>query len=361
MNILKRVKHTEKLQRRIRNLIIILTIICLTPLCEKSRVLSGAHSTNAYAGKELLCVIELENERFGAHGLDADFNYRLINEFAAANHCYATIITANREDNYLDSLRHGKADLVITYRDSLQGLGILSDIDSRTSWVINGAQPQQFRQLNSWIAHMRASGRINDLRNTFRKQNLHKMAENGIKSSNISPYDHIIRKHAKTLGWDWRMVAAVVYQESGFSISSRSPRGAQGLMQVMPQTGAYYGISDLLDPEQNIIAGVSHLKRLQKMFSKYEMAQEELVRFTLAAYNAGEGRIIDCRNLAESQGLDCNSWSEVVKVIPSMREDSILENENVRLGKFYGYETINYIENVTSHYEAICQICPTSL
>ena len=131
-------------------------------------------------------------------------------------------------------------------------------------------------------------------------------------------------------------------------------------MQVMPQTGAIYGVDNLLDPEQNIIAGTSHLRRLQKMFGKYGLDHDELIKFTLAAYNAGEGRIIDCRNLAAAKGLDNSRWEEIVKVIPLMREDSILEEESVKLGKFQGHETIDYIESVMSHYQAICQICPTS-
>ena len=132
-------------------------------------------------------------------------------------------------------------------------------------------------------------------------------------------------------------------------------------MQVMPQTGYSYGIGNLLDPEQNITVGVNHLKRLQRIFSQFELKQDELIKFTLAAYNAGEGRILDCRNLAQSKGYDNSQWDNILKVIPLMREDSILEEESVRLGKFQGHETIAYIDNVLSHYDAICKICPTSL
>ena len=163
------------------------------------------------------------------------------------------------------------------------------------------------------------------------------------------------------MGWDWRMVAAVIYEESRFSIGCSSRRGAQGLMQVLPMTGNTYGIDNLLDPEQNIIAGTNHLKRLQNIFRKQGIEQDELIKFTLAAYNAGEGRILDCRNLALSKGYDSKKWEDILKVIPLMREDSILEDENVKFGKFKGYETIAYIENVISNYNAICQVCPTSL
>ena len=96
------------------------------------------------------------------------------------------------------------------------------------------------------------------------------------------------------------------------------------------------------------------------MFSKHGLSQEELIKFTLAAYNAGEGRVIDCRSLAAAKGLDNTRWDEIVKIIPLMREDSILEEESVKLGKFQGHETIDYIEAVMSHYDAICRICPTS-
>ena len=356
-----KMKFTEKLQRRTRNVIISLTIICLTPLCEKGRILSGAHTVNAYAGEEVICVIDLGDEMYSQHGLETGLNYRLAEEFAKANHCNVSIRTAGRDENYTDSLRQGKIDLLITHDKELHGLSILSSMNECSSWAMNCPDYNKTRQMNNWIGHMKASGEFDRLRDLYSISfNPHKRAERGVTTAIVSPYDEIIRKHARTLGWDWRMVAAVVYQESKFSISSKSARGAQGLMQVMPQTGMLYGVDNLLDPEQNIMAGTSHLKRLQKMFSKYELEHEELIKFTLAAYNAGEGRIIDCRHLAAAKGFDNGRWDNIVNIIPLMREDSILEEESVKLGKFQGHETIDYIESVMSHYEAICQICPTS-
>ena len=170
----------------------------------------------------------------------------------------------------------------------------------------------------------------------------------------------MFKKYSAQLGWDWRMLAAVVYQESKFSINSVSHRGAKGLMQVMPHTGKCYGVTDLTDPEQNLLAGVSHLKRLQNLYIGSGMDKNELIKFTLAAYNAGEGRISDCRKFAESKGEDKNSWAAIVDIIPLMREDSILEEECVKLGKFQGHETIAYIDNVMALYDAFCQICPAS-
>ena len=354
-------KFTLKEQRRLRNVIITLTIICLTPLYKNGRQLSGAQRPNAFAGEEIVCAIDLGNEMYNSNGLATGLNYKLLNLFAADNNCKVTVVTARNGADYCDSLRHGSIDLLITDRQDIEDLNTLFSIDDNSSWLINSPDRRKVRQMDAWLALMKTSGHHARLQKQYSAANPHKRAEKGVITSTISPYDDIIKRHAKTLGWDWRMVAAVIYQESKFSISSRSPRGAQGLMQVMPQTGSYYGIDNLLDPEQNIIAGTNHLRRLQQIFVKQGLEQEELIKFTLAAYNAGEGRILDCRNLAQSKGYDCNKWDNILKVIPLMRDDSIMEDETVKLGKFQGHETIDYISSVMSHYSAICQICPTSL
>ena len=85
---------------------------------------------------------------------------------------------------------------------------------------------------------------------------------------------------------------------------------------------------------------------------------KEKVLFTLAAYNAGEGRIADCRNLASARGLDSNKWEEVVQVIPEMRLDSIYKEDCVRLGKFQGHETIDYVDKILNIYSSFCAVCP---
>ena len=337
-------------------------VICMTPLCEKGRMLSGARSVNTLAGKELVCAIDLGNDMYGNHGLETGLNYELMSRLAQDNHCDVRIVAAGRNDNYIDSLRQGKVDIVITHDTTLadHGINTLRQLTGCSVWATGSTDEETLRQFDRWISHMKGSEEFSRLESIFSATyNPHKLVERGAKTGTISPYDEIIRKYAATLGWDWRMLASVLYQESRFAIGSASFRGAQGLMQVMPSTATYYDVENLLDPEQNIIAGTKHLRRLQNMFRKDGLEGEELIKFTLAAYNAGEGRIIDCRNLAASRQIDNTVWDEVVKVIPLMREDSILEEESVRLGKFQGHETIAYVDQVFSHYDAFCTICPS--
>ncbi len=333
-------------------------IICLAPAIQGVRPVSGAHTTDMFAGRDIVCVIDLCDDMYGSHGLETGLNYQLIGKFAEDNRCSVRITAASRQENWQDSLRMGKVDIVIMHDDEAveeEGLNLSRNIDEYTVWAVK--EESQLRQVNSWISHIVSNEYYEDAKSSYsRTFNPYKRVERGIRSKTLSPYDEIIKRYAEELGWDWRMLAAVVYQESKFSINSRSHRGARGLMQVMPQTAEYYEIDDLLDPEKNIKAGTSHLKRLQKLYAKCDMTVEERAKFTLAAYNAGEGRIADCRNFAASRQLNNNEWENIVSLIPLMREDSILEEESVKLGKFQGHETIAYIDSVMSIYNAFCTI-----
>ena len=92
-----------KKARRLRNVVISFMIICMTPLCEKGRMLSGAHSVNTLAGKDLICAIDLGNDMYGNHGLETGLNYELMSRFAQDNHCNVRFVAAGRKDNYIDS------------------------------------------------------------------------------------------------------------------------------------------------------------------------------------------------------------------------------------------------------------------
>jgi soluble lytic murein transglycosylase-like protein len=104
-------------------------------------------------------------------------------------------------------------------------------------------------------------------------------------SSGDAEIDQLILDSSARHGVDPRLVLAVVRQESGFHRTARSPKGACGLMQLMPSTARRFGVTDIFDPRQNIDAGVRYLRLLLDMFSNR-------VDLALASYNAGEYRVI---------------------------------------------------------------------
>lgn len=109
----------------------------------------------------------------------------------------------------------------------------------------------------------------------------------------ISAYDSIFQRYADTIGWDWKMLAAVAYVESKFDTSATSAVGAQGLMQMMPQTARAMGVPEGMerDPEESVRAAVDYFAYLSRLFRR--VPENERIHFVLASYNAGFGHIQD--------------------------------------------------------------------
>lgn len=167
----------------------------------------------------------------------------------------------------------------------------------------------------------------------------------------ISPYDSLIRVWSDSTGLDWRFVSAIVWQESKFDPKVRAGSGAEGLMQMMPVTGANWGATDLSDPIQSVQAGTRYINSLYGRYRNIAADRKERQKFTLAAYNAGEGRVRDCINYARHRGVDPSYWDNIVQLIPEMRDSSILEVDTVKLGIFKGHETIAFVKQVMARYE----------
>jgi soluble lytic murein transglycosylase-like protein len=103
----------------------------------------------------------------------------------------------------------------------------------------------------------------------------------GNRARQVQP---LVEQFARQAGVDAALVTALIHHESGFNPAAVSPKGARGLMQVMPNTGLRYGVRDLFDPSENIRAGTLYLRDLLQMFGND-------TALALAAYNAGEGAV----------------------------------------------------------------------
>ena len=347
----------------LKSLIITILILFINLMNDSGRPLSDSDiDIFHFSGKTISCAIELGDDMKNSHGLESGFAYEVMKDFARDHNCNINIVVGRKGVRYVDSLMLGTIDMLVMHTaDTVdnEGLILSKNILDCSAIAMSRRKGGHIREIDEWLEKYMESEEFKEQTDRFfRPFNPIKRAKRGVRSNIISPYDDLFKKYAKELGWDWRLLAALVYQESKFSISSHSHRGASGLMQVMPKTGATYNITDLTDPEQNLIAGTSQIKRLQKLYGKAKMTKDERIRFVLAAYNAGEGRIRDCRNLARVKGLDPNVWSNVVKVIPLMKSNEILDEESIRLGKFNGKETVAYVESVMTIYKAICKICP---
>ena len=169
----------------------------------------------------------------------------------------------------------------------------------------------------------------------------------------ISPYDDMIRKYAGKYGFDWRLVAAQIYQESRFDPRARSRAGARGLMQLMPRTARELGFDKLEDPEDSIHAGVKYLSRLRERFDA-ELPVKDRLWFALAAYNAGYGHVSDARRLARGKGWSSDRWFDNVE--RAMRLLSYPKYyTRARHGYVRGREPVKYVREIRSHFNTYVQ------
>ncbi|MCB1184037.1 transporter substrate-binding domain-containing protein [bacterium] len=173
-------------------------------------------------------------------------------------------------------------------------------------------------------------------------------------SGAISPYDDLIRRKAEEAGFDWRLIAAQIYQESRFYPFARSRANARGLMQVLPRFGGAQGDS-LYEPEANLTAGL-RLMRATWLSYAYLDSLDRL-RFTLAEYHAGHGHVTDARRIAMEMGRNPNRWEGSLAVtLPRLMERRHFSR--ARHGYYGGAETVSYVEEILNRYRSYMRLVP---
>ena len=175
-----------------------------------------------------------------------------------------------------------------------------------------------------------------------------------IKHGKISPYDEYFKKYTSNINWDWRLLAAQGFAESGFRNDLVSWAGARGIMQLMPATGRAYGVSgnDITVPERNIKAAAAYIKDLNKSLSRYVPNSKERRKFIIAAYNSGLGHVLDAIALAKKYGKNPEKWDENVELTILMKSNPDYYNDVVcKFGYFKGKETVEYVARVEKIYD----------
>jgi membrane-bound lytic murein transglycosylase F len=175
----------------------------------------------------------------------------------------------------------------------------------------------------------------------------------------LQRYGETVRKYSYRYDLDWRLVMAVMRHESRFTADAVSQRGAFGMMQIMPATQAELagklGVAETESPSNNIKAGVFHLQQLYRATSG--MDEDNHIRITLAAYNAGLNRILDAQDVAQYLGYDPQNWQSVKSVLPLLTRRYQSLHRNVwssgrpRAGYFTDWnQTQLYVESIMAYY-----------
>lgn len=223
------------------------------------------------------------------------------------------------------------------------------------AWAIPKEARYLVKEVNQWLASIKGNGIFQVLYKRYFKNSYTTSLYNSkyykLKKGEISPFDSIFKHQANRIGWDWRLLAALAYHESGFNAGITSPSGAAGLMQLMPVTALNFGIKNFWDPRENIYAGISYLKYLDSFFDSSRFEPGERILFILAAYNAGPGHVLDAMRLTEAHQKNPYVWNKNVehylycKSQPEYYRDSV-----VRYGYCDGKQSCDFVNNIIETY-----------
>jgi membrane-bound lytic murein transglycosylase F len=247
-----------------------------------------------------------------------------------------------------------------------------SDIDINTplsfqqniAWAVRKEHSSQLlEELNNWIRAYKTTRSYALLYAKYFKNSRSSRIVSSdyyaISTGKVSQWDDLIKTASHSIQWDWRLLASLICQESGFKPDVESWAGAYGLMQIMPGTGQLLGIDITSSPENNIKAGIKYLSDLQSIFENKIPDEEERIRFVLASYNAGPGHVLDAMKLAEKNGKDPGKWDDNVAVWLLKKSDPQYYNDSVvKSGYFKGVESVNFVTEILDRYAHYKNIVP---
>jgi membrane-bound lytic murein transglycosylase MltF len=210
----------------------------------------------------------------------------------------------------------------------------------RVGWAFRESSPQLADIVNEFLANQRQiMGSATQRMAAFQKRQ--KGLKNATANSDWQRFEQsveLFKVYGERYQFDYLMMTAQGFQESGLNQQAKSQVGAIGIMQIMPATGKELGVGDITQTEANVHGGIKYMRRLIDVyFPDAHFDETNRTLFAFAAYNAGPGRIARLRKEAEAEGLDHDKWFNNVELIAAKR---------------VGQETVGYVRNIYKYYTA---------
>jgi membrane-bound lytic murein transglycosylase F len=163
-------------------------------------------------------------------------------------------------------------------------------------------------------------------------------------------YEQQFRLAADEYRIDWRLLAAIGYQESHWKPNAVSKTGVRGLMMLTQNTAKAMGVSNRLDPTQSIQGAAKYFAHVYHGLPD-SIVEPDRTWFALAAYNVGGGHLEDARKLTQGAGLDPNKWLDVKKILPRLAQKKWYTK--TRYGYARGGEPVHYVANIRRYYDIL--------
>ena len=242
-----------------------------------------------------------------------------------------------------------------TYYDELQ-LGLDVSKEGPVTWAIRSTSTDLLQLINTWLVDNKEVF----IYRTYSKYFLNSKNQydrstseySSLGGNQISVFDELIQDNAKSLGWDWRLLAALVYKESRFDTSALSYAGAQGLLQLMPVTLERFGVTNPNDPAESLGGGVRYLQYLDKFWLERVPETNERIKFILASYNIGQGHVEDAWRLTLKYRKNTQSWKDVSYFLNLKSDPKYYRDPVVKSGYAKGHTAVNYVRDVLALFQS---------
>lgn len=160
----------------------------------------------------------------------------------------------------------------------------------------------------------------------------------------------LFREAGRHHGVDWRLLAAISYQESHWNPGAVSRTGVRGLMMLTRATAGQVGVSDRTDPRASVMGGTEYLLSLRRRLPA-DIREPDRTWMALAAYNVGLGHLEDARRITEAQGKDPDRWIDVMEHLPLLSQRQWYQD--TRHGYARGWEPVQYVQNIRGFYDIL--------
>lgn len=171
-------------------------------------------------------------------------------------------------------------------------------------------------------------------------------------------YEKHFRQAAQAQGLDWRLLAAMGYQESLWQPGATSKTGVRGLMMLTLGTAQAMGVSNRLDPKQSIEGGAKYIVHVKQQLPE-SIEEPDRTWFALAAYNIGGGHLEDARKLTQAEGLNPDKWLDVQKILPRLAQKQWFSK--TRYGYARGGEPVHFVRNIRRYYDILTWVTQPQL
>jgi len=223
------------------------------------------------------------------------------------------------------------------------------------AWAINTRDNTLLNRVTAYFAGLQADGQLAAMLDRY-YNNIRRFeyveARDFLSHADerLPLYRTWFKEAAAAVAIDWRLLAAIGYQESQWTPSATSPTGVRGIMMLTEDTARSLGVGDRLEPRGAILGGAQYFVMMRNQVPT-RIRDPDRTWFALAAYNVGFGHLEDARILTQSHGKSPDTWDDVRRFLPLLSQEKWYSQ--IKHGYARGWEPVRFVENIRSYYDML--------